>query len=299
MTAAALARTPPRVPAAGAPVSFLVDYDGTISLTDVGDELMAEHGPDAATMASGRRIYDDGRMGSRRLMEWDMDVLTARPRRAAGDGRGRPTTRASSGFVAAGARRPAPGRGGQRRLRLLRRAGNLARLGLADLPVVTTRNDLPAVGGPCRFPYGHPACFVCGTCKRERVLAHQAAGRVVVFIGDGESDRYAAFHADVVFAKRRPGAASAPTTGWPFHRWTEFAEIDAWLAAALDDGSLPRRFADVAGWRAGHPSMAARGAPGFICGPEAWGARSDASRRGPRLRRPRGVGRLALTVVFR
>ncbi len=53
------------------------------------------------------------------------------------------------------------------------------------------------------FPYGHPACFVCGTCKRERVRAHEADGRVVVFIGDGSSDRYAAHHADIVWAKDR------------------------------------------------------------------------------------------------
>jgi hypothetical protein len=40
-----------------------------------------------------------------------------------------------------------------------------------------------------RFPNGHPSCFVCGTCKRARVLDHQAAGRAVGFIGDGHSDR--------------------------------------------------------------------------------------------------------------
>ena len=64
-------------------------------------------------------------------------------------------------------------------------------------------DDLRRTGGRAiDFPNGHPTCFVCGTCKRNRVLAHQAAGRAVVFIGDGESDRYAAGYSDVVFAKR-------------------------------------------------------------------------------------------------
>ena len=32
------------------------------------------------------------------------------------------------------------------------------------------------------FPFGHPGCHVCGTCKRERIRLHQAAGRAVVFV---------------------------------------------------------------------------------------------------------------------
>ena len=107
-------------------------------------------------------------------------------------------------------------------------APNLARLGLADLPVATNENRLRDGGRGLSFPYGHPACFVCGTCKRERVRAHQALGRVVVFIGDGSSDRYAAFHADLVFAKGDLAGFCA-AAGWPFRPWADFAEVTAWL----------------------------------------------------------------------
>ena len=68
--------------------------------------------------------------------------------------------------------------------------------------MVTARTTFSGPRASISFPNGHPTCRVCGTCKRDRVLAHQAAGRAVVFIGDGESDRYAAGYADVVFAKR-------------------------------------------------------------------------------------------------
>ena len=54
-------------------------------------------------------------------------------------------------------------------------------------------------------------------------------GRRVVFIGDGESDRYAAGYSDVVFAKRSL-VRICLEAGWPFHRWTEFSEIETWLA---------------------------------------------------------------------
>jgi hypothetical protein len=115
------------------------------------------------------------------------------------------------------------------------------------------------------FPYGHPACFVCGTCKRERVRAHEAGGRVVVFIGDGQSDRYAAHHADIVFAKDAL-LAWGRATRRGFREWSGFAEIEAWFVEALADGRLPATTADLPAWRATHRPLR----PDFICGPEAW-----------------------------
>jgi 2-hydroxy-3-keto-5-methylthiopentenyl-1-phosphate phosphatase len=250
-------------------VSFLVDYDGTISILDVGGELLRRHGPDAATTARQDAAYDGGRVGSRELMQWDMDVLPHEPRLLRAEAEAAAQDEGFAGFVAVAGRAGAAievvsdGLG-------FYVAPNLARLGVADVPVATNDNSLAGGGQALSFPFGHPACFVCGTCKRERVRAHQALDRVVVFVGDGTSDRYAAFHADVVLAKGAL-AGFCETAGWPFRPWVDFADITAWLTAALKEGSLPRRRADVPRWRAGHPSMAARGAPSFICGPEAWG----------------------------
>jgi hypothetical protein len=90
------------------------------------------------------------------------------------------------------------------------------------------------------------------------VLAQQAAGRAVVFIGDGESDRYAAGYADVVFAKSSL-VRLCLEYGWPFRRWTEFAEIERWLADTLT------------AWRQDPGSLAGPAARAFFCGPEVWG----------------------------
>ncbi|HEX7474202.1 MAG TPA: HAD-IB family phosphatase [Candidatus Limnocylindrales bacterium] len=255
------AAAPPVEPlAAGdAPLAILVDYDGTIALTDVGDTIMAEHVPGAwESMAA---VYDAGRMGSRRLMEAEMAMVDA------------PDSGAAMRATAA-AQPHDPGF-----LPFVRRARAagipvevvsdgfgfyigpaLAGLGLADLPIVTNRTVFRGRGARTDFPNGHPTCFVCGTCKRARVLAHRAAGRAVVFVGDGESDRYAAGHADVIFAKR----ALVPicvANGWPFQRWTDFAEIEAWLAATID------------AWRAdpGSPAMPRPLDRPSSCGPEVWG----------------------------
>jgi hypothetical protein len=85
----------------------------------------------------------------------------------------------------------------------------------------------------------------------------------VVFIGDGESDRYAAGYSDVVFAKRSL-VRICLEADWPFRRWTEFAEVDSWLAETLD------------AWRLDPSTLPAvrDGAPppnGFFCGQEVWG----------------------------
>ena len=96
----------------------------------------------------------------------------------------------------------------------------LVALGVGELPVVTARTTFDGRRASIEFPNGHPTCLVCGTCKRQRVLAHRAAGRRVVFIGDGESDRYAAGYSDIVFAKRSLERICLEA-GWPFRRWTD------------------------------------------------------------------------------
>jgi len=129
------------------------------------------------------------------------------------------------------------------------------------VPVVSAETTFPLGERPrIAFPNGHPQCFVCGTCKRARVLAYQASGRAVVFVGDGESDRYAAGYADIVIAKHALLRLCAEN-GWPYQRWTEFGEIEAWLARVVD------------AWRADPDSpLVPRLAPKpFFCGPEVWG----------------------------
>jgi 2-hydroxy-3-keto-5-methylthiopentenyl-1-phosphate phosphatase len=251
----------------GAPVSVLVDYDGTVSRRDIGDVLLEAYAlVDQAIVRARDADYDAGRAGSRELTQWDMEILPRDATLLGSVASSIPQDETFASFAAA-----------------VRAAGaalevvsdglgfyvsaNLARLdpALADVPVATNENDVAGTG-EVTFPYGHPQCFVCGTCKRERVRAHEAGGRVVVFVGDGQSDRYAAHHADVVWAKDallRWGRE----TGRDFLEWERFADIEAWFRAALADGRLPAHLSALAAWRATHRPLR----PDFICGPEAWG----------------------------
>ena len=239
------------------PLSILVDYDGTIARTDVSDTLMAAFV--TAEWEARAAEYDAGLTGSRRLMEWEVGLVRADPdelRRLAAEqphdsgfaplvrrasGTGIPVEVVSDGF---GFFIPPA----------------LAGLGVPDVPVVTADTSFDPSSGRARidFPNGHSACFVCGTCKRARVFAHQAAGRTVVFVGDGSSDRYAAGYSDIVFAKHAL-AVLCVEQGWPFRRWTDLAEIDAWLAET------------IAAWRADPTSIPAPARRPYFCGPEVWG----------------------------
>lgn len=253
-----LSSPPPPLRRGEPPIAILVDYDGTVALTDVSDALMAQFVTDEWEARAAE--YDAGLAGSRRLMEWEVGLITTPPdalrtlaaaqphdvgfallvHRARAHGI--PIEVVSDGF---GFFIPAA----------------LEALGVGDIPVVSADTTFPAGDRPhIAFPNGHPCCFVCGTCKRARVHAHQAAGRAVVFVGDGESDRYAAGYADVVFAKRALGRLCVEN-GWPFRRWTEFTEVDSWLARV------------IAAWQTNAATvLMPRPAPKpFFCGPEVWG----------------------------
>jgi 2-hydroxy-3-keto-5-methylthiopentenyl-1-phosphate phosphatase len=248
---------PPPVLPGSPPLAILVDYDGTIALTDVSDSVMAEHvrGDWEAEAAA----YDAGVMGSRHLMEIEMAMLDADETTLLATAAAQPH---DPGFVPFVRRAQAAGIP----VEVVSDGFGffiepaLERLGVPELPVATARTTIRDRRATIEFPNGHPSCFVCGTCKRERVRAHQAAGRAVVFIGDGESDRYAAGYADMVWAKRSL-VRICLDAGWPFRRWTEFSEIDAWLKETID------------AWRADPSSLPApgSGAQPFFCGPEVWG----------------------------
>lgn len=270
------------VPPAGPgelPVSILVDYDRTISFSDVGDGLLARHGPPAPVLAAAEAEYDAGRRGSRELIEWNMDTLPRDARMLREEAAAVAQDRAFPAFVAIA-------RGAGALVEVVSDglgfyvASNLEALdpALADLPIATTRNEVHDGRAGVSFPYGHPDCFVCGTCKRERVRAHQASGRFVVFVGDGTSDRYAAHHADLVFAKDKL-LAWMRATGRPVQPWHGFAWLAAWFQAAVANGELPRASGEVAALRRERPSA------GFICGPEVWGP-GRLVPPGPEIRRP-------------
>jgi 2-hydroxy-3-keto-5-methylthiopentenyl-1-phosphate phosphatase len=113
----------------------------------------------------------------------------------------------------------------------------LAAAGIEGLEVIT--NDWAS--GAMAFPNGHPECGWCGTCK---MLAVKRATGPVAFVGEGNSDRFGALYADLVFAKDAL-VELCRADGVPFVPYEDFDDVrralqsDAALTAAVAPALCP------------------------------------------------------------
>ena len=67
------------------------------------------------------------------------------------------------------------------------------------------------------------SCF-CASCKRNAILTNIALDDVVIYIGDGRSDTCAVQYADIVFAKGTL-ASYCTSNGIPFHQYKTLSEV--------------------------------------------------------------------------
>ena len=230
--------------------AVLVDYDGTIATADVSDEVMRRHAP-LDEWAPLERAYLNGQMGSRELLRRQAALLDDSSGEIARMGRDEPHDPTFAPFAEGLRARGIPIEVVSDGFGFFVKAA-LADMGLPEIPVITADTTFDDGHVRIAFPNGNPDCLVCGTCKRARIFHHRAAGRHVVFVGDGYSDLYAAGHADTVFAKPEL-AALCDQRGWPYRTWTDFASVGAAIDADLAAGRLD-----------------GVGVPTFRCGPEVW-----------------------------
>ncbi len=258
------ARVPP-LSAGQPPLAILVDYDGTIALTDVADAILYRFLGER--LEHDNAAYSSGEVGSRTLFISQMESLPGDPGPLMAVADAQPLDPTFGPFVRRALELQIPVEVVSDGLGFYIEPA-LRRLGVPSIPVISNETTFDGTRATMTFPYGHPDCLVCGTCKRQPVLAHQAAGRSVVFIGDGDTDRYAAAYADVVFAKGRLGQFCR-AQGWPFTAWYDFGAVATWLDAV------------VAAWRSNPASLPRAAARPFFCGPEVWGpGRTDPPRGG-------------------
>jgi len=83
----------------------------------------------------------------------------------------------------------------------------LERAGCGDVPFVSNRAVFQGPDASGRhalgfeFPHNDAVCDRCACCKRNQMLTRSADEDVIVYVGDGFSDRCPVQYADLVFAK--------------------------------------------------------------------------------------------------
>ncbi len=218
------------------------DFDGTIVREDVGNRLFRTFAPDNAEKIVRR--YLDGAINARECLTLECEAVPRMDRstfdRFVGGFEVDPTFPA---FVAWCRSKDMP-------VMVLSDGLDayvgpiLARAGLSDLPFAANRalfhvtDGVPRVG--VVFPYRDETCDQCGNCKRNHMLVTSADDDVLVYIGDGISDRCPVHFADVVFA-RKSLIAYCQKENITYHTFDNFHDVRLRLERLRSEKRLHQR----------------------------------------------------------
>lgn len=74
------------------------------------------------------------------------------------------------------------------------------------------------------FPHTDSECLNCANCKRNHLLSRSSDSQVIVYIGDGYSDRCPIRYADIIFAKNSL-VAYCESQNITYHRFVTFYDV--------------------------------------------------------------------------
>jgi 2,3-diketo-5-methylthio-1-phosphopentane phosphatase len=226
-------------------IRLYLDFDGTITLRDVGDELFMEYGDfhvHSAALMSGEtdvRSYYKGVVQSLRkdctpgtlksfvenqevdpgllnLLEFckkrDIEVLIV-----------------SDGFDS------------YINPILSKHVLSNSEIGIGDLKVMSNTLQYDGSQWIPAFPGATESCSCfCASCKRNAVIGTSTEADVTIYVGDGMSDECAIQYCDVVFAKHSL-AAFCNSHRIPHHPFKNLSDVQRILASKLATGELRQR----------------------------------------------------------
>jgi 2-hydroxy-3-keto-5-methylthiopentenyl-1-phosphate phosphatase len=186
-------------------LKLFIDFDGTIACGDVGNAFFRRFGGEVCAEWITR--YHKGEISARSCFEGECEAMgTVRPEDASAFVE---TCEVESGFTTL--------------VRFCSNAGIpvtilsdgldfyitplLRRAATPEVPYFSNQLQwgLPDANGKAKpllgFPLGNAECDRCACCKRNIMLAGCGDDDLVVYVGDGYSDRCPVEYADVVFAK--------------------------------------------------------------------------------------------------
>ncbi|MCX6133978.1 MAG: MtnX-like HAD-IB family phosphatase [Ignavibacteriales bacterium] len=120
----------------------------------------------------------------------------------------------------------------------------LRKHGLGDLPYFSNHLDLVDHGGVTKlvpsFPHTDAECLTCGNCKRNHLLTLSGDDDIIVYIGDGISDRCPVRFADIVFAKGRL-IRYCQEQNISYHEFNTFDDVRRRLETILQQKRIRKR----------------------------------------------------------
>jgi 2,3-diketo-5-methylthio-1-phosphopentane phosphatase len=182
-------------------LSILLDFDGTITMRDMGDVILDEFGLPGEPGLDDR--YRRGEIGLREL--WSIEVKRLQESRldemtefARSDATVRPGLAELIAYCES-SRIPVEVASSGLTFYIL---AVLEKAGLGHLPVASPALTFDGAGlGAMTFEDGIRDCSMTAMCKCERVWRQRRLGRSVLFVGDGASDNCAASQADHLMAR--------------------------------------------------------------------------------------------------
>lgn len=120
----------------------------------------------------------------------------------------------------------------------------LRKNGLGDLPFFSNHLELVEQGAETKlvpsFPFTDAECLTCGDCKRNHLLTLSGDDDIIVYIGDGISDRCPVRYADIVFAKGRL-IRYCQDQNISYHEFRTFADVRGRLEMILQQKRIRKR----------------------------------------------------------
>jgi 2-hydroxy-3-keto-5-methylthiopentenyl-1-phosphate phosphatase len=221
------------------PMLFL-DFDGTITERDATDAILEAFAN--PTWLDVERAWLSGSIGSRECMRAQIDLVSASPPQvdALLDGIGLdpgfPMLLDASAALGVPLHIVSDGFDYCIR-RILGRPDRRLSDRLAESQIVSSGLE-PVRSDRWRATFSHPpdpCVHGCATCKPAIIERLRAGASLVVFVGDGMSDRHAAACADVVFAKDKL-AGYCDDASIPYTPFDTLADVAGGVAQLMRDG---------------------------------------------------------------
>ncbi len=111
---------------------------------------------------------------------------------------------------------------------------------LSAIPFFANKLEFVEAGMKISFPYSEEECDRCANCKRNHILTLSGDDDIIVYIGDGYSDKCAVKYADIVFA-RGELQTFCQNENISYYLFNSFADVITRMAEILNKKRIRKR----------------------------------------------------------